>query len=51
MNLKISHIVRAAFETAKRDPARTAEFVTDVLLIVGLITLVYIAWGACRGAA
>ena len=38
MNLKISHIVRAAFET-------------DVLLIVGLITLVYIAWGSCRGAA
>ena len=49
MNLKISHIVRGAFETAKRDPARTAELVTDMLLIVGLITLVYIAWDSCRG--
>ncbi len=51
MNLKISHIVRAAFETAKRDPARTAEFVTDVLLIIGLLALVYVAWSSCRGAA
>ena len=40
MNLKISHIVRAALDTAKRDPARLAEFITDAILLFGLAALV-----------
>ena len=49
MNLKSSHIVRVAFETAKRDPKRTADFITDMLVIICLLALVYVAWSSCRG--
>lgn len=41
--------VKLAFALAKRDPARVAEFVTDVLLLTGLVTLVLIACDSCRG--
>lgn len=51
MNRRIARRIKVAFEIAKRDPARTAEFVSDVLIIIGLLALVYIAWSSCRGAA
>ena len=41
--------VKLAFALAKRDPARVAEFVTDVLLLTGLVALVLIACNSCRG--
>lgn len=51
MRKRIARRVKQAFAIAKRDPARTAEFVSDVLIIIGLLTLVYIAWSTCRGVA
>ena len=51
MNRRIARRIKVAFEIAKRDPARTAEFVSDVLIIIGLLALVYIAWKSCRGCA
>lgn len=49
MNRKrIERRIKLAFEIAKRDPARTAEFITDVLIIIGLLALVYIAWCSCK---
>lgn len=36
-------------EIAKRDPAMTAEFISDVLIVLGLLALVYLAWLSCRG--
>ena len=51
MNRRIARRVKQAFAIAKRDPGLTAEFVSDVLIIVGLLTLVYIAWKSCRGMA
>ena len=50
MNRRIARRVKQAFAIAKRDPARTAEFISDVLIIIiGLLALVYIAWRSCRG--
>lgn len=49
MRKRIARRVKQAFAIAKRDPVRTAEFISDVLIIVGLLTLVYIAWKSCRG--
>ena len=51
MNRRIARRIKVAFEIAKRDPVRTAEFVSDVLIIIGLLALVYIAWSSCRGCA
>lgn len=49
MNRKrIERRIKLAFEIARRDPARTAEFITDVLIIIGLLALVYIAWSSCK---
>jgi len=51
MNRRIARRIKVAFEIAKRDPARTAEFVSDVLIIIGMLALVYIAWSSCRWVA
>lgn len=51
MRKRISRRVKQAFAIARRDPARTAEFVSDVLVIIGLLALVYIAWSSFRGCA
>lgn len=51
MRKRIARRVKQAFAIARRDPARTAEFVSDVLIIIGLLALVYIAWSTCRGCA
>lgn len=51
MRRRIERRVKQAFAIAKRDPARAAEFVSDVLVIIGLLALVYIAWKSCRGMA
>lgn len=49
MRKRIARRVKQAFAIAKRDPVRTAEFISDVLIIIGLLALVYIAWRSCRG--
>ena len=51
MNRRIARRIKVAFEMAKRDPAMAAELITDVLIIIGLLALVYIAWNSCRGVA
>lgn len=51
MRKRIARRVKQAFAIAKRDPARTAEFISDALIIIGLLALVYIAWSSCRGCA
>lgn len=51
MRKRIERRVKQAFAIAKRDPARAAEFISDVLIIVGILALVYIAWSSCRGCA
>jgi hypothetical protein len=51
MRKRIARRVKQAFAIAKRDPVRTAEFISDVLVIIGLLALVYIAWSSCRGVA
>jgi len=47
----IRRMIRKTVTVARRDPKRTAEFVTDALMLLGLLTLVYIAWDSCRGCA
>ena len=49
MRKRIARRVKQAFAIAKRDPVRTAEFISDMLVIIGLLALVYIAWRSCRG--
>ncbi|WP_405325991.1 hypothetical protein [Fibrobacter sp.] len=51
MNRRVARRVKQAFAIAKRDPGLTAEFISDVLVIIGLLALVYIAWRSCRGCA
>lgn len=51
MNRRIARRIKVAFEIAKRDPAMAAGLITDVLIIIGLLALVYIAWSSCRGMA
>lgn len=45
----IKRRVKLAFALAKRDPARAAAFVTDVLFLTGIFALVLIACDSCRG--
>jgi hypothetical protein len=52
MRRRIERRIKQAFAIARRDPVRTAEFVSDVLIIIGLLALVFIAWSSCgRGCA
>lgn len=50
MRKRIARRVKQAFAIAKRDPARTAEFVSDVFFLAGLLALVIVAWWSCKGA-
>ena len=43
MRKSIRRRVAIAFAIAKRDPMRAAEFITDVLILVGIFTLIIIA--------
>ena len=45
----MNKLFRKAMEIAKRDPDRTVEFLSDVLIVLGLLALVYIAWLSCHG--
>ena len=49
MRKRIARRVKLAFALAKRDPARAAAFVTDVLFLTGIFALVLIACDSCRG--
>lgn len=40
MNRRIARRIKVAFEIARRDPARLAEFITDAILLFGLAALV-----------
>ena len=42
--------VQLAVAIAKRDPKRTAEFLSDVLFLAGLLALVIVAWWSCKEA-
>lgn len=41
--------VRLAVAIAKRDPKRTAEFISDAFMLASLLALVIVAWWSCKG--
>ena len=43
MRKSIRRRVAIAFAIAKRDPMRAVEFITDVLILIGMFTLIIIA--------
>lgn len=51
MRKRIARRMKQAFAIARRDPVRTAEFLSDVLFLAGLLAIVIVAWWSCRGCA
>ena len=43
MNKRIARRVKVAFGIVKRDPIRALEFITDVIILVGVFALIIIA--------
>lgn len=51
MNRRIARRIKVALEIARREPERLAQLITDVLIIIGLLALVFIAWTTTRSIA
>lgn len=48
---RIARRIKVALEIARREPERLAQLITDALIIIGLLALVFIAWTTTRSIA
>lgn len=49
MTRPFRRMIRRAIAIAVHDPKRTEELISDVLIVIGLLSLVAVAWASSRG--